>query len=297
MEKEVSDNIKRPRMTISPLNGKLELTDDHVNDPYIDGSARPFNSLDQVIKKQKQNEKKKSVSGEFAFSNLLSSNQLANGNGEAHYNDINLDDEESSEDSNSILVGSRSVPKVMIKFKKGKYGMYANVPVQRGCEATLQHFTDKVEKSFENMDVIFSTIKKSLLQFTPSSELANNEMIVYVKELDLTLEEDNKYNKNITLQDLCSIYRSLSENTKTLNDEYTEILTFEVSTKKRFLNRYNELVELVDNRGNLTHIKKFSNDSGHPVVLDDENDDNSIDKRIINITGSPGDEDEVVVID
>lgn len=297
MEKELSDHLKRSRMTISPVSGKLELTDDQVNDPYRDSSARPFHNLDQVIKKQKQNEKEKSLSTGVVLSDLLSNNQLGNENGGSHYKDINLDEEVSSEDSNSILVGSRSVPKVMIKFKKAKYGLYANVPVQRGCEATLQHFTDKVEKSFENMDVICSTIKKSLLQHSPSSELANNEMVIYVKELDLAIEEDNKYNKNITLQDLCSIYRSLSENTKSLGDEFTGILTFEINTKKRFLNRYNELVELVDNRGNLTHIKKFTNDSGHPVILDDENDDNSIDNRIINTTGTPREEDEVVIID
>lgn len=297
MEKNIYEHPKRSRMTISPVNGKLEVTDDQVDDPYRDSLARPFHDLDQVIKKQKQNEKEKSLSSGVVLSDLLSNNHLDNANGDPHYKDISLDDEESSEDSNNILLGSRSVPKVKIIFKKAKYGLYANVPVQKGCEATLQHFTDKVEKSFENMDVICTTIKKSLLQYTPSSELANNEMVIYVKELDLTLEEDNKYNKNITLQDLCSIYRSLLENTKSLDDEYTEVLTFEITTKKRFLNRYNELVELVDNKGNLTHIKKFTNDSGHPVILDDENDDSSIDSRIINTTGTLEGEDEVVILD
>lgn len=58
MEKELSDHLKRSRMTISPVSGKLELTDDQFNDPYRDSSTRPFHNLDQVMKKQKQNEKR-----------------------------------------------------------------------------------------------------------------------------------------------------------------------------------------------------------------------------------------------
>ncbi|GMM40757.1 hypothetical protein FOG51_00624 [Hanseniaspora uvarum] len=300
MSEHIAEHLKRSRMTLNPVSEKLEIPDGPVHDYYKEESERPFNSLEQVIKKQKQNEKDKSSSLDDSYSHLLANNESFGSSEKVHYGDVNLDDDDDgSEDSNSILVGSRSVPKIMIKFKTGTFGMYSNVPVQQGSDATLQHFTDKVEKSFENMDVIFSMIKKSLLSYTPSSELANNEMMIEIKELDLVLEEDNKYNKNITLQDLCSIYRSLSDNTKK-DEEDAGILTFEIKTKKRFLNRYNELVELVDNRGNLMHIKKFSNDSGHPVVLDDDDDDEShphIDKRIINTTNSSVDDEEIVVLD
>ncbi|CAI8505496.1 unnamed protein product [Hanseniaspora opuntiae] len=140
MEKDLSDHLKRSRMTISPVSGKLELTDDQVNDPYRDSSARPFHSLDQVIKKQKQNEKEKSLSTGVVLSDLLSNNQLGSENGGSHYKDISLDEEVSSEDSNSILVGSRSVPKVMIKFKKGKIWSICQCSCTKGMRSNFTAF-------------------------------------------------------------------------------------------------------------------------------------------------------------
>lgn len=299
----MSEQVNNPRMIINPVTGRLEVPTGPIPNYPKEESDRPYNSLEQVIKKQKQNEREKSSSVEDNYSHLLANNGSIDTTNEMHYGDVNLDedgedDSEESEASNSILVGSRSVPRVLIKFKRARFGLYSNVPVHKGSEDTLQHFTDKVEKSFENMDVIFSMIKKSLLSYTPSSELANNEMTIEIKELDIVLEEDNKYNKNITLQDLCSVFRSLHDNTENKDEEDLGILTFEIKTKKRFLNRYNELVELVDNKGNLSHIKKFSNDSGHPVVLDDDDDSNPIiDKRIINTSASSDDEDEIVILD
>lgn len=281
MPDSTSNINKKQRMLINPTTGNLEPLDNFLHNPQ-----ETFSSIEEVI--GNANVEQTGKSGDIA-------DRIFENNEE---DDINVD---SSDASSSILMGTRSVPQVCIRYKKARYGLFSNVPVSKDSDSTLQHLSIRTEISFEPINVIFKIIRESLQLYSPSTELSNSELSFNAVELDLELQEDNMYNKNITLQDIVSIYRSLRDNSSSINDEEESlVLTFDVTTRKRFLSRYNELVELVDNNGNLSHIFKFSNSSGNPVVLDD-NDDNQyegIDRRIINPNPtSTNDDSDIEIID
>lgn len=282
MSDSTSNINKNQRMLINPTTGNLEPMNN-----LLHNHQEAFKSIEEVI--GNANVEQTGNSGNMG-------DRIFENNGE---DDGNVD---SSDASSSLLMGTRSIPQVCIQYKKAKYGLFSNVPVSKDSDSTLQHLSIRTEISFEPINAIFKIIRESLQLYSPSTELSNSEITLNAVELDLELQEDNMYNKNITLQDIVSIYRSLRDNSSSINDDEEEslVLTFDVTTRKRFLSRYNELVELVDNHGNLSHIFKFSNSSGNPVVLDD-NDDNQyegIDRRIINQNlTSANDDSDIEIID
>ena len=283
---ENKSNInEKQRMLINPTTGDLEPLNDLLIEPQ--GS---FNNIEQVLAN-------------------ANNEQNSNNQAEVYYDenemeeDDNIDEDDAvSEASSNLLMGTRSIPKIRINYNGSKYGLFSNVPVNNGSDATLQHFSIKPEISFKPMNATFQLIRDSLLLYLPNTQLASSELILSVAELDLELQEDNIYNKKITLQDIVAIYKSLLSNTpgkegdSNYQDDENPVLNFNITCKKRFLNRYNELVELVDNGGNLNHVFKFSNSSGDPVVLDDD-DYETIDKRIINKSPVNSSDSDIEIID
>ncbi|XBW35593.1 hypothetical protein QEN19_001167 [Hanseniaspora menglaensis] len=280
-----TESDSKKRMLINPTTGELEPLEN-----YLVNNEKPFNNIEDVLGRANASEvyKESDMGNRVVIDNSDSQEDIS---------------DDSSMVSSSMLLGTRSTPKIQINYKKEKYGLFSNVPVSFDSEATLQNLSIKPEISFEPMSAIFKLIRESLQLYSPTTELANSELTITAVELDLELQEDNMYNKNITIQDIFSIFRSLSCNTPENKNDKTEfgeenlILNFNVCSKKRFLNRYNELVELVDNNGNLNHVFKFSNNSGNPLVLDEDEESNyeSIDRRIINKSNITDDSDIEII--
>ncbi|CAI4062375.1 hypothetical protein SUVZ_07G0100 [Saccharomyces uvarum] len=99
---------------------------------------------------------------------------------------------------------------------------------------------------------------------------ATKELVLQMKSLDLTLFEDNVYNNHISFNDVYTIFKILKERSEA--DFETDIpthLAIELTTRPRFVSRYNALVELTESSATLKNIKPFSNDETHPLILDD----------------------------
>lgn len=99
---------------------------------------------------------------------------------------------------------------------------------------------------------------------------ATKELVLQMKSLDLTLFEDNVYNNHISFNDVYTIFKILKERSE--SDFETDIpthLVIELTTRPRFVSRYNALVELTESSATLKNIKPFSNDETHPLILDD----------------------------
>ncbi|CAI4061739.1 hypothetical protein N7582_001945 [Saccharomyces uvarum] len=99
---------------------------------------------------------------------------------------------------------------------------------------------------------------------------ATKELVLQMKSLDLTLFEDNVYNNHISFNDVYSVFKILKERSE--SDFETGIpthLAIELTTRSRFVSRYNALVELTESSATLKNIKPFSNDETHPLILDD----------------------------
>lgn len=119
-------------------------------------------------------------------------------------------------------------------------------------------------------NVAFSRIRLFFQKVFGGVELLSRELTFAFPDLDMVMEEDNMYNKDITLNDVVSIFKILKDNSiKNCEPNVSSYLTIDVSTRPRFVSRYNALVEMLSDDATFSNIKIFSNDSNHPVVLDD----------------------------
>ncbi|SCU95599.1 LADA_0G16446g1_1 [Lachancea dasiensis] len=131
-------------------------------------------------------------------------------------------------------------------------------------------------------NVIFGRIRVFLQNLRGGLDLLSRELQMEFPDLDLRMEEDNMYNKDITINDIVSIFKILKDNSiKKCEPNVPTFLTINVSTKGRFVSRYNSLVELLSDNATFSTIRVFSNDQSHPVVLDDTEQPDSNNKEVI----------------
>ncbi|SCV04749.1 LAME_0H20934g1_1 [Lachancea meyersii CBS 8951] len=118
--------------------------------------------------------------------------------------------------------------------------------------------------------VVFGRIRLFLQNIQRGLDLLSRELQMEFPDLDLVMEEDNMYNKDITINDVVSIFKILKDNSiKKCEADVPTSLTINVSTKPRFVSRYNSLVEMLSGDATFANIQVFSNDQSHPVLLDD----------------------------
>ncbi|CUS24236.1 LAQU0S14e03246g1_1 [Lachancea quebecensis] len=119
-------------------------------------------------------------------------------------------------------------------------------------------------------NIAFGRIRLFLQNVHGGLELLSKELSFGFPDLDLVMEEDNMYNKDITVNDVVSIFKIIKDNSiKKCEPNVSNYLTINVSTKPRFVSRYNSLVEMLNGDATFSNIKVFSNDRSHPVVLDE----------------------------
>lgn len=121
-----------------------------------------------------------------------------------------------------------------------------------------------------NLNVVLSSIRQFIQNTYGSLEVANREIFLNFTDLSLNLGEDNIYIRNITINDIVSIFEALKRNS--IQKQESNIPThinINISLLPRFVSRYNDLVEMIDNDAGFSSISGFSNDIEHPLLLDD----------------------------
>lgn len=117
---------------------------------------------------------------------------------------------------------------------------------------------------------LFNLIRRSLEDYRGKLSFVSKELILEFPCLDLTLCEDNVYNSQITFSDITTIFEILRQRSlENSEPDIPECIKGLVSTRPRFVSRYNTLVELTQSSATLRNIKPFKNDETHPLVLDD----------------------------
>lgn len=100
--------------------------------------------------------------------------------------------------------------------------------------------------------------------------LSSKEIFIEFPDLNLQLNEDNIYVKRMTMDDIISIFNSLRINSiRRQEKDIPEIVRAVVVLRPRFVSRYNDLVEIMDNNGSFSTAQGFSNDKSHPVIVDE----------------------------
>jgi len=148
---------------------------------------------------------------------------------------------------------------------------------------------DACHESFKSLLII---IRKFMQGYYTGVTLGAKEIVVSIPILDLIIYEDNMYNDQVTFNDLETIFQTLQKRSLENNEEsIPKYLSGIITTRPRFVSRYNTLVELTEGTATLKNIKPFFNDEDNPVVLDDEYDE--LDKS----NEEKGKNDQIAILD
>ncbi|BAP73139.1 RMR1-like protein [Kluyveromyces marxianus] len=140
-------------------------------------------------------------------------------------------------------------------------------------------------------NIFMGSIRLFLQQKHGSLAFANKEILLEFPDLDLVCDEDNLYIKKMTMDDIISIFKVLRANSLEKSEENVpSALRAVVTLQPRFVSRYNDLVEVMDNNGSFAVARGFSNDESHPVFVDEGNQD-------IQTTSTDNRNSEIVVMD
>lgn len=162
-------------------------------------------------------------------------------------------------------------PKIMVNYKGICYLLFSeydgdNAKEEKRDQVICADSTDL----HRGCNIVFGRIRLFLQKNYGALELFSRELTFSIPELDLNMEEDNLYNKEVNMNDIVSIFKLLKDNSvKNCEENVPSHITMYVGTKPRFVARYNELVEMLSSDATFSNIKVFSNDRSHPVILDD----------------------------
>ncbi|AMD22451.1 HGR112Cp [Eremothecium sinecaudum] len=165
-------------------------------------------------------------------------------------------------------------PKITLEYRGITYTMFKEPNDFENESKLTNNPADKyILKSFDGMHVSFTQLFESIRGFLQTNfgtlEFLSKEIILTFPDLQLTVNEDNTYAKNITMNDIESIFKILRDNSlKRGDDNIPDHLHAVVTLGNRFVSKYNDLVELVDNDASFAHVNGFSNDQQHPLILD-----------------------------
>lgn len=133
---------------------------------------------------------------------------------------------------------------------------------------------EDIDLFHESFKKIFIIIRKFIQGYYSGVPLGAKEIVMSIPALDLMIYEDNMYNDQASFNDLETIFQTLCKRSKESGEtDIPKYLSGSMSTRPRFVARYNTLVELTEGTATLKNIKPFLNDEDNPVVLDDEEDD------------------------
>lgn len=117
------------------------------------------------------------------------------------------------------------------------------VPFNESCSHLVSLFddTDILNQTIEGF---FSLIRslEDLNEIHPFS--IEDELVLRVPELKMTITEDNIYSREITIEDFVKTYISLTENTKN-HESIPKHLSLNLTSQTRFITNFNNLSEVI----------------------------------------------------
>ncbi|CEP62993.1 Rmr1p LALA0_S06e08570g [Lachancea lanzarotensis] len=166
---------------------------------------------------------------------------------------------------------SAKAPQIRVNYKDGDFLLLGEYDGDNAGEWDSSKIICKDSADLHRgCHIVFGRLRLFLQNTNRPLDLLSRELQMEFPDLDLTLEEDNMYNKDITINDIVSMFKILKDNSiKKCEPNVPTIITVNVSTKSRFVSRYNSLVEMLTGEATFSNIRVFSNDESHPVLLDD----------------------------
>lgn len=159
------------------------------------------------------------------------------------------------------------LPKVTVKYKDSTFLLFTS---EEENESSQPIICENAALYQRPMGEFIESVRKFMGNRFGGLTFATKELVLQIKSLDLTLFEDNVYNNHISFSDVYTIFKILKERSESnFEADIPTHLTIELSTRPRFVSRYNALVELTESSATLKNIKPFSNDETHPLILDD----------------------------
>lgn len=225
----------------------------------------------------------------------------------ADYNDgtdVVLEDDDDGADSIIDIVSDSEVqeaarqllrskpPKITVEYQGEEYLLFQeydgdnaagdNPRVAICCDSADLH---------RGCDVLMARIRSFLQGIYGTIGFAAREIVLDIPDLELTINEDNRYSKDITMNDIVSIFKILKDNSiKRFEQDVPAYIKSEIKTNPRFVSRYNMLVEMVNSDATFSNTKAFSNDKCNPLVVDDGD-------KVINNASINGEPEVIVMTD
>ncbi|CDO93780.1 unnamed protein product [Kluyveromyces dobzhanskii CBS 2104] len=169
---------------------------------------------------------------------------------------------------------TEDLPDTTLEYAGHVYPVFA-----KDSDDTSQSVAVISDKSFIHTELNFfiAAVRLFLQTKYGALALASKEILLHFPNLDLVCDEDNIYIKKMTMDDILSIFRVLRANSlKNGEENVPSTLRMIVTLQPRFVSRYNDLVEVMDNNGSFAVAHGFSNDESHPVLVDEGNQDNPV---------------------
>ncbi|AET40413.1 Rmr1p Ecym_6005 [Eremothecium cymbalariae DBVPG len=192
---------------------------------------------------------------------------------------------------------SSKAPKITMEYRGIIYNLFGNYNREKDSDIESDPPNEYILENTMDMHKGFNQLISSIREFLQESfgtlEFATKEIQINFPDLELCVSEDNAYTKNITMNDIVSIFKILRENSfKRGESEVPSHIHTIISLSPRFVSKYNDLVELVDNNASFAHVKGFSNDQQHPLVLDGNENEPAKCPEVVLMSSSGGDESE-----
>lgn len=159
------------------------------------------------------------------------------------------------------------LPKVTVEYKDATFLLFTSDDKNESNNPIICENAALYQRP---MGEFMESIRKFMGNRFGRLAFATKELVLQLKSLDLTLFEDNVYNNHISFSDVYTIFKILKERSESnFETDIPTHLAIELSTRPRFVSRYNALVELTESSATLKNIKPFSNDETHPLIVDD----------------------------
>ncbi|QLG74627.1 hypothetical protein HG535_0G05100 [Zygotorulaspora mrakii] len=184
---------------------------------------------------------------------------------------VNVVSEDDIRKAAEVLLQKPS-PKVFLKYHEDTFFLFDcnNDPDNNEDEEVIPIILEDPKEIHQNFTNLFVSIRHFLESYYGKLAFMSKEILFDIPSLDIKLCEDNVYNSQITFNDIHTIFSILKERSDAESEtEVPPFLEALITTRTRFVSRYNALVELAQSSGTFKNIQPFSNDKTHPLILDD----------------------------
>ncbi|KAG0668359.1 hypothetical protein C6P45_004711 [Maudiozyma exigua] len=211
---------------------------------------------------------------------------------EESFDDEEMEDEdEEMIDTDTIrntakLLMRRKPSKFLVKYEDDTFLLFdydddKNDNTNEEDNGSYPIICEDIDYFHESFKKIFVIIRKFIQSYYTGVTLGAKEIVISIPALDLMIYEDNMYNDQASFSDLETNFQTLCKRSRESGEtEIPKYLSALMTTRPRFVSRYNTLVELTEGTATLRNIKPFLNNEDNPVVLDDEDDEDNANKAL-----------------